>query len=57
MLRNIAWDGVISGVMQPVAGWRKFTERAKTPVVTFSAAVPNALRKMPAVRIDDAKVA
>jgi LacI family transcriptional regulator len=57
MRRNLAWDGIISHVLQPARGWKRMLQRSETKLVAFASMVPQSLGNLPSVRIDDAKVA
>ena len=57
MRRDLAWNGIISHVLQPAPRWRKMVERSDAKIVAFSSLLPKGLSDLPSVRIDDAKVA
>ena len=54
---GVRWDGIITGVLSDVAGYQRVIRTDKTQVVALSATVPPRLKHLPAVRIDDMKVA
>jgi LacI family transcriptional regulator len=54
---GIRWDGIITGVLRDVSGYQRVLRTDKTKVVALSATVAPKLKDLPAVRVDDTKVA
>jgi LacI family transcriptional regulator len=54
---GVALDGIVTGVLDDTAAWKRVLRAGRTKVVAFTAAVPTALDELPRVRVDDGKVA
>jgi LacI family transcriptional regulator len=54
-----SWDGIITSVLQKAnaTAYRRLLRTGATPVVAISASIPNVLASIPAVRVDDVKIA
>lgn len=55
--KEITWDGIITGLLNDVKGYQQLLKKGETKVVALTAAVPTRLKNIPAVRVDDDRVA
>lgn len=55
--RGVTWDGIITGVLSDVEGYQQLLLEGRTKLVALTASIPESLEAIPAVRVDDGRIA